>query len=330
MGWFSFFGSWRRRRSSAAAEAVPAPVHVLRNTSRPPPLPRTPRHDDAEDISRHVQLIEDDAASLVLHTSGARLARLGDARVTHPHPPPPPASKREPQISETNAPPSRRVLFHVRRGHWTADAQVLSPTCFARLRQFRDVLRASREPGCSVVRVISALQGRHGKAHCAAQLAFLLADEAKQNVLLVEADIDQPALHRVLDVQAPRGYGLSEQLKRLPPQAAPHVLRDFTRIRLSHSLDVLLEGGTGTPVAYDLPQFAALLAYCKLDYDYIVLNGPVVGQWPDMQAMQGISHFLCVTSSMQADEPDDEAAISRVLQGAASLGVVDLAPASDL
>jgi Mrp family chromosome partitioning ATPase len=147
-----------------------------------------------------------------------------------------------------------------------------------------DELTELQHSACRLVRVASGVEGRALKAHVAAQLAWLLAEARPQRVLLVEADLDRPTLHEVLDVNVPRSFGLSEQLERMQNSGRSKSPM-ATRIRLGNCLDALLESAWGSASLFDSPQLGALLERERVDHDFIVINGPVVGDWPDTRAL---------------------------------------------
>src|SRR5512139_2731425 len=66
------------------------------------------------------------------------------------------------------------------------------------------VLRMTREDFRNTLMVTSPLSGE-GKSITCANLAVMLARDYGQTVLLVDADLRRPSLHRYLGIDAPRG-----------------------------------------------------------------------------------------------------------------------------
>jgi Mrp family chromosome partitioning ATPase len=138
-----------------------------------------------------------------------------------------------------------------------------------------------------VIRVTSGANSRYAKTQAATQLAWLLAERKEHRVLLMEADLDAPALHKTLHVNVPRGFGFSEQLERLGEDVTGESC--VTLIRVAPGLHALVEGRSGAPALYDSPQFAGALARLRNEHDLIVVDGPVVDTWPDSRALAGVA-----------------------------------------
>jgi Mrp family chromosome partitioning ATPase len=202
---------------------------------------------------------------------------------------------------------------------------VLSNAVIAQLINLRDELSGTDETSCTLVRIASGIAGRSLKAHLAAQLAWLLAEDRRRRVLLVEADLDAPSLHEVLEINVPRGFGLSEQLERMQGTK----LRDnlsATRIRLGDCLDALLESAWGSPALFQSPHFKRLLERERIDHDFIVVNGPVVGDWPDAQALPlpgSADSVVYVTPQLEAADRDILRGAATSFAGAAKLSIVE-------
>jgi Mrp family chromosome partitioning ATPase len=226
--------------------------------------------------------------------------------------------------AEAAEPPTRRVLHHVHGGRWAADARVVPSEALAQLQRFCDALLLERQLGCRVVRVASGVAACEEKAQCAAQLAFWLAEHESVNVLLVEADLDKPALHELLSLSAPRGYGFSEQLERATRSLAARA-QALTRMRLAAGLDALLEASDGNPALFDTPEFAALIARERDDYQFIVLNGPVIGDWPDPLALQQLeASFVFVKKAAAGEDAAALRAANELLRLATSMAVIEV------
>lgn len=201
-----------------------------------------------------------------------------------------PGSKPAEARTASSAPdPSTRVIYHVSNGPWKADPQVLTEEPLEVLYELRDELFRDPNARCLTIRIASGANSRYAKSQVAAQLAWILAERQDKRVLLVEADLDAPALHKLMRVNLPRGFGFSEQLERLAEGATRNEPSPVTLLRVGPTLHALVEGRWGTPALFDSPQFSAVLAQQRADHDVIVMDGPVVDDWPDAQALHGIA-----------------------------------------
>jgi len=68
------------------------------------------------------------------------------------------------------------------------------------------ILHRTREKGGTALMVTSALPGE-GKTLTAINLSFMVAREFKQTVLLVDCDLRQQNIHKVLGIQSGKGLG---------------------------------------------------------------------------------------------------------------------------
>jgi Mrp family chromosome partitioning ATPase len=176
-----------------------------------------------------------------------------------------------------------RVIYQVGAVSWCADEDVLTATTLTQLRELCAELRRTSMPGCRVIRVASGSNSRYAKSQVAAQLAWLLTERPSTRVLLMEADVDAPALHRMIKVSVPRAMGLSEQLHNLANDAR---FDTITIMRLAAGFHALIEGRSESPGWFDSPEFSTVLAQQKGEHDVIVLDGPVIDSWPDVQRLQ--------------------------------------------
>lgn len=170
-----------------------------------------------------------------------------------------------------------RLIYHVGNYHFECDHEVLAAPTQNHLQDLCDALCASDNTR-RVVRVASGLSSRYAKSQVSAQLAQMLADRPDVRVLVLEGDLDAPALHKVLRLNVPRSYGLSEQLQRM---AELERVDTATVMQLSPSLHALVESRWSTPSALGLPHYAELIMSQRDAYDFIVIDGPVVDSWPD-------------------------------------------------
>jgi Mrp family chromosome partitioning ATPase len=193
----------------------------------------------------------------------------------------------------SNSPdPSTRVIYHVNKGAWTSDPTVLTDRATMELRGLSDELYRQANARCRIIRVASVSNSRYAKSQVAAQLACTLAERRDKRVLLVEADLDAPALHKIMRLNVPVGFGFSEQLERFGSDASGRTPSDTTLLRISHGLHALVESKLSTPAMFDSLQFSAVLSTQRQAHDVIVIDGPVVDDWPDCQALRNTADVI--------------------------------------
>lgn len=206
----------------------------------------------------------------------------------------------DPQPEGAAAGSSGRVIYHVGPYHFTADREVLGPAAQNHLADLCDAL-CSPDNSRRVLRIASGLSCRYAKSQLAAQLAQMLADREDMRVLALEGDLDAPALHRVMQVNVPRGYGLSEQLQRM---AELDTIDTASAMQLSPNLHVLAESRWSTPAALGLPHFSQVLSRQRDVYDFIIIDGPVVDSWPDAEHFGGLIDGVVFATLASTRLPD--------------------------
>jgi Mrp family chromosome partitioning ATPase len=206
----------------------------------------------------------------------------------------------EPQPEAAVGSSSGRVIYHVGPYHFAADREVLGPATQNHLADLCDAL-CSPDNERRVLRIASGLSCRYAKSQLAAQLAQMLADREDMRVLALEGDLDAPALHRVMQVNVPRGYGLSEQLQRM---AELDTIDTASAMQLSPNLHVLVESRWSTPAALGLPQFSQLLSRQRDVYDFVIIDGPVVDTWPDAEHFERLIDGVVFVTLASTRLPD--------------------------
>jgi capsular exopolysaccharide synthesis family protein len=137
-----------------------------------------------------------------------------------------------------------------------------------RYRAFRISLLMSRAGGLKLILVTSAFS-REGKTATAVNLAVVLAQLGKR-VLLVDADLHRPRLHKVFHVSNRTGL-VSILAENLNPERA------VARTEISDLF--LVPAGPSTPNPSGLLSSEAMgsfLDLARLNYDYVILDGPPV------------------------------------------------------
>ena len=162
------------------------------------------------------------------------------------------------------------------------------------------------DPDFKILAVMSALPSE-GKSTVSANLAVTWAEE-KKRVLLVDADLRRPTVHRTFKVS--NRYGLSNIITSSASTVNVSEMIDKTEIE---NLDVLTSGPTPPNPAELLgsERLSQLLDFLKEKYDFIILDAPPVDTVTDGQIVaaradgvalvvpQGIATKDAVTSAVK-------------------------------
>jgi Mrp family chromosome partitioning ATPase len=164
------------------------------------------------------------------------------------------------------------------------------------LNGLRDQILESSARGPFVLAVTSEQGCVEAKTTVAAKLSGLLSHNDRVRVLLVEANFDFPALHRVLSVEMPPGSGFSQQLRsRLRNGRKP-----WSVVHCATSLDVLAEGPVRSPGVLLSQEFANAIAELRTCYDVIVLDSPVMGQGVETKPINAVSDGIAIIAASQS------------------------------
>jgi Mrp family chromosome partitioning ATPase len=163
----------------------------------------------------------------------------------------------------------------------------------------RDQILEFTTRGPFVIAVTSEQACVAAKTNVAAKLSGMLSredhssGEPPRRVLLVEANFDFPALHRVLSVEMPPGSGFSQQLRsRLRNGRKP-----WSVVHCTTNLDVLAEGPLRSPGVLLSQEFANAIAELRTCYDVIVLDSPVAGQGVETKPIIAVSDGIAVIAA---------------------------------
>ena len=192
----------------------------------------------------------------------------------------------------TNGGLRTKVVYRVGANPFRPDKSVLTPDTLAQLSEQCELMLAE-ETCLQVIRVASDVGSRYAKTQTAAQLAYMLASRGDAPVLLLEADSDAPALHKVLRIEAPAGIGFSEQLQRLHGHGQSGTL---SVVRVEGNLHVLIESRVSALVAFGQELFAEVLAELRRHYRHIVVDGPVIDVWPDVEHLAHCTDALVMVT----------------------------------
>jgi len=141
---------------------------------------------------------------------------------------------------------------------------------------------AQMEKGLKIVMVVSSMAGE-GKTLTATNLALTLSESYQRQVLLVDADLRRPSLHRVFGL--PNATGLNEALTEEAgnPPALFSISPQLT----------LLAGGRPHPdpmAVLTSDRMRRLMEEAAAGFDWVVVDTPPVGLLPDANLLAAMVH----------------------------------------
>jgi non-specific protein-tyrosine kinase len=182
------------------------------------------------------------------------------------------------------------------------DAQLVE-----QFRRLAATLHHARQAnGLRTVMVSSATPG-DGKTLTAVNLALVLAESYRYNVLLIDADLRRPSIPLVLDLSD--GSGLSDALRAPSDQK-------LALVPITPRLTVLPAGQAiaNSVEALTSPRMRQILQEGAARYDWVLLDGPPVGPTVDARLLaQMVGGTLFVIHAGQTQCPD-------VLKAVAAIG----------
>jgi capsular exopolysaccharide synthesis family protein len=197
----------------------------------------------------------------------------------------PPASSRPRKTESAAPPPSVEGLDSVDE-HLVS---LLTPASFEaeQYRALRHIVEQLRRTANLKVIAVSSPAAGDGKTITAVNLAGALAQAREARVLLVDADLRQPAIDRVLTMSPTPGADLAGAI--LNPSLGLH---QITQPRPPFNLSVICAGEV-PPSPYEFlksPRLDQLMDQAREEYDYIVVDTPpltpiqdcrLIGRWVD-------------------------------------------------
>jgi Mrp family chromosome partitioning ATPase/uncharacterized protein involved in exopolysaccharide biosynthesis len=171
----------------------------------------------------------------------------------------------------------------VRTGwHWPRDI-----TARPELYSARDAILQQLTVRRLVVAVSGASDPGSVKARTAIALSHALAEVATRRILLLEADFENPELHRLMNVEAPPSGGFSQQLmSRLQPGATR---RPWHVVRCLPALHFLPEGLFRSPGVLLSREFESAVLELRQHYDVLVISGPPLTRETDLRALDTLA-----------------------------------------
>lgn len=201
-------------------------------------------------------------------------------------------------------------------GHWAGlDPTVMeglvvassaTPLLVERFRSLATTLhQAQRERHVKSIMVTSASPG-DGKSHVSANLALTLSDSFRASVLLIDADLRRPSLHRLFGVDNSRG--LSNALKAVEDEPVPAVqLTDTLTLIPAGRPDPDPLGGLSSDRMRHLVHDAAAR------FDWVIVDAAPVGVLADGRLIsEALDGVLLVVRAGVTRWPDLEAAADTV------------------
>jgi capsular exopolysaccharide synthesis family protein len=192
------------------------------------------------------------------------------------------APRGEVSAASTAAAATFALSAGARRGEVDPHVVVLTdPECLQarQFRAIRDGLAGLYWPAPPQVFVVAAATSGDGTSVTAANLAFALAEEQGRRVVLVDANLRSPAVHRLLGVDNQRGladYLAGGTMVEMAVQRSP-----------LPNLWAMCSGRTAPNPAELLgsKRLEDLVSRLRRDYDYVVVDAAPVDAGPDAAAV---------------------------------------------
>jgi capsular exopolysaccharide synthesis family protein len=159
--------------------------------------------------------------------------------------------------------------------------------------------------GLRSVMVTSALSG-DGKTLTSVNLALVLAESYRYNVLLIDADLRRPSIASVVELG--EGSGLSEALRSATEQK-------LALVSVTPRLTLL---PAGQPIANSIealtsPRMRQILQEADRRFDWVILDAPPVGPTADARILtQMVGGTLLVIHAAKTPYPDVQKAVDAV------------------
>jgi len=189
------------------------------------------------------------------------------------------------------------------------------PVLIEQFRNLAAVLNRTQKERVLRSLVVTSPAPGDGKSHVAINLALTLSHSYRRRVLLIDADLRRPTLHRLFNVHG--AHGLSEALKGETDDLPDGV-------RISEHLTLLPAGGPDPSPIGDLSsaRMVRFLASAVDKYDWVIVDAPPAGGLADARIIaETVDAALLVVRAGVTRFPDLEEA-ARALGPERILGVV--------
>jgi len=235
---------------------------------------------------------------------------------------PPPQPPAEPSAAETGRheplplPPAPEDLEHV-DSHCVS---LLQPTTFEaeQYRTLRYMVEQAHQKANLYTVAISSPSSGDGKSVTAINLAGALAQSHDVQILLIDADLRQPSVARLLGL-SPDGPGLVDHILN-PGLSLADVVRPCPPTNLC-----VLPAGRSTVSSYEVlksPRMGEILAEARRRYDYIVVDTPPLIPFPDCRLLgKWVDGFFMVVAAHKTSRKLVEEAL-HVIDTTQLLGLV--------
>jgi capsular exopolysaccharide synthesis family protein len=194
--------------------------------------------------------------------------------------------------------PAGSISFSTRWRQRLAAGPDADPGLIEQFRRLAATLhQAHHANGLRSVMVTSASPG-DGKTLTAINLALVLAESYRYNVLLVDADLRRPSIPQVMDVGF--GHGLSETLGSPADRklALVPITPRLTLLPAGHAIANSIEALTS-------PRMRQILNEASTRFDWVILDAPPVGAATDARLLcQMVGGTLFVIHAAQSQHPD--------------------------
>jgi Mrp family chromosome partitioning ATPase len=160
---------------------------------------------------------------------------------------------------------------------------------------------------CFVIGVTSVPGVEPEKSEFSGSLALALSATGHARVLLMEANLDTPAQHYLMNAEMPAGATLSRQLQARMTRQGPEYWRV---LRCTKSLHLLVDGAESTPGLILSRTFEECVRAMRAYYDFIILDGPSGSRESECRALDGVIDGLIVICT--EDHRAEIAATSRL------------------
>lgn len=215
------------------------------------------------------------------------------------------------------SPPEPEVLDHV-DAHCVS---LLQPTTFEaeQYRTLRYMVEQAHQKGNLYTVAISSPSSGDGKTVTAINLAGALAQAHDVQILLIDADLRQPSVARLLGLSTPEGPGLVDAILN-PSLSLLDVVRPCPPSHL-----FVLPAGRSTASSYEVlksPRMGEILAEARRRYDYLVVDTPPLIPFPDCRLLgKWVDGFFIVVAAHKTSRKLVEEAL-HVVDAAQLLGLV--------